>query len=293
MTIQVPETLEQSEQFYTVKLKGASYVEYRQYREQKSIEVTLSTNLLAIILDGAKILHIDGVDYRIPKGNAVFLKKGTYFMSEVLCSEEGLYGSMLFFLKDQFLEDFIHELGIYPVDKLLANVRSDAKSPPSIFQLNVSPFLKAGLESLFPHFDHHHIHASSLVKLKLYEILLSILGSEAGDDFSHILNSIYSQKSDLISFMERSFIEPNSVSQYAKDSGRSLTAFKKEFSDTFHESPKKWVTRKRLERAHMLLTNTDRNVTEVSYDVGFVNLSNFITLFKKQYGVTPKQLQKA
>ncbi|TVQ26611.1 MAG: AraC family transcriptional regulator, partial [Leptolyngbya sp. DLM2.Bin15] len=68
--------------------------------------------------------------------------------------------------------------------------------------------------------------------------------------------------------------------------------FKRDFAALFHDTPKRWITQKRLERAYLLLSKTDTSVTEVCYAVGFTNLSHFITLFKQKYQITPKQLQQ-
>jgi AraC-like DNA-binding protein len=36
----------------------------------------------------------------------------------------------------------------------------------------------------------------------------------------------------------------------------------------------------------------EKNVTEVAYDLGYENISHFISQSKKKYGYTPKQHQK-
>ena len=47
----------------------------------------------------------------------------------------------------------------------------------------------------------------------------------------------------------------------------------------------------RLEKAYNLLKNTDLPVTQISFDVGFSNVSYFIRSFKEKYKVTPKELR--
>ena len=46
----------------------------------------------------------------------------------------------------------------------------------------------------------------------------------------------------------------------------------------------------RLEKAYNLLKNTDLPVTQISFDVGFSNVSYFIRSFNEKYKVTPKEL---
>ena len=55
------------------------------------------------------------------------------------------------------------------------------------------------------------------------------------------------------------------------------------------ESPTEFVRNIRLKRAASLIKNKFGNVTQVSYEVGFNNLSNFNKTFRKFYGVSPTE----
>jgi AraC-like DNA-binding protein len=57
-------------------------------------------------------------------------------------------------------------------------------------------------------------------------------------------------------------------------------------------SPSAYIKFTRLEEAKRLLQSkkTDCNVTEVSYSVGFSNVSHFTRSFKRQFGMTPSSL---
>ena len=51
------------------------------------------------------------------------------------------------------------------------------------------------------------------------------------------------------------------------------------------------MTERRLDRARHLLARADRNVTDVSLEVGFESVSHFIHRFRRRFAVTPKQFQ--
>jgi len=53
-------------------------------------------------------------------------------------------------------------------------------------------------------------------------------------------------------------------------------------------SPTQYVNRIRIQHAAMLLTKTERALTDVATDCGFENLSYFHRLFREQYGTTPR-----
>ena len=100
-------------------------------------------------------------------------------------------------------------------------------------------------------------------------------------------------KIDMNQFMNKNFIKPLTLQEFACLSNHSLSAFKKEFKKTYNIPPKQWINGKRLERALTLLTITDKNITEICYEAGFDNLSHFIQLFKKKFGSTPKKIRDA
>lgn len=64
--------------------------------------------------------------------------------------------------------------------------------------------------------------------------------------------------------------------------------FARAFKAATGESPHKYLTQRRIERAKVLLSVTKLPVVEVAYRVGFSNQSHFTAHFRKVTGVTPK-----
>jgi AraC-like DNA-binding protein len=58
-------------------------------------------------------------------------------------------------------------------------------------------------------------------------------------------------------------------------------------------TPHQYLVRSRLRRAARLLTDDDKPVTDVAYDVGFGDLSNFVRTFHRAAGVSPLKFRKA
>lgn len=73
----------------------------------------------------------------------------------------------------------------------------------------------------------------------------------------------------------------------------SLSTFKRRFAGLYGTSPSRWLLARRMEQAAVLLRQADRNVSELSDELGYENLSSFIQAFKQFHGVTPKQYQVA
>ncbi|MPW27549.1 AraC family transcriptional regulator [Agarivorans sp. B2Z047] len=80
-----------------------------------------------------------------------------------------------------------------------------------------------------------------------------------------------------------------SVSQVAEEVGMSLSNFSQKFKQTTKYTPKEYMTKLRLKRSKLHLKNM--SVTDTAFETGYDNISHFIRLFKKEYGMTPKQYQ--
>jgi AraC-like DNA-binding protein len=69
----------------------------------------------------------------------------------------------------------------------------------------------------------------------------------------------------------------------------SPTHFTRMFRAAYGATPHQYLIARRMERAALLLRETDRPVTEVSLDVGFRSLGSFSTTFRRWLGVTPSE----
>ncbi|NJL46699.1 MAG: helix-turn-helix transcriptional regulator [Leptolyngbyaceae cyanobacterium SM2_5_2] len=69
--------------------------------------------------------------------------------------------------------------------------------------------------------------------------------------------------------------------------------FARAFKATVGEPPHRYILRRRVERAKILLSVKRLSVAEVSYQTGFSSQSHFTAQFRKHVGMTPKQFRDA
>lgn len=83
-----------------------------------------------------------------------------------------------------------------------------------------------------------------------------------------------------------------SVDELAKEMALSRTQLFRKIKHLAQMSPSAYIRFTRLQEAKRLLQdkNKNYNVTEVSYTVGFSNVSHFTRSFKKQFGLNPSSL---
>jgi AraC-like DNA-binding protein len=65
------------------------------------------------------------------------------------------------------------------------------------------------------------------------------------------------------------------------------------FAGVLGVTPHQYLVRARLRRAARLLADDERPVTDVAYDVGFGDLSNFVRTFHRAAGISPRKFREA
>ena len=79
------------------------------------------------------------------------------------------------------------------------------------------------------------------------------------------------------------------LERFAFLTGRSLSAFKREFQQTFNNTPGSWLMEKRLREAHFQITQKGQKPSDIYLDLGFEDLSHFSFAFKKLFGHAPSK----
>jgi len=87
--------------------------------------------------------------------------------------------------------------------------------------------------------------------------------------------------------------EPIGLEDAAREAGVSPFHFLRLFSHVLGITPHQYLVRSRLRHAARLLAERGRAVTQVAFDVGFGDLSNFVRTFHRAAGVSPRGFRNA
>jgi AraC-like DNA-binding protein len=79
----------------------------------------------------------------------------------------------------------------------------------------------------------------------------------------------------------------------AAEAGLSPFHFLRLFAAVLGVTPHQYVVRSRLRHAARLLADEGRSITDVAFDVGFGDLSNFVRTFHRAAGVSPGSFRRA
>jgi AraC-like DNA-binding protein len=87
--------------------------------------------------------------------------------------------------------------------------------------------------------------------------------------------------------------EPIALEDAAAQAGVSPFHFLRLFSDTIGVTPHQYLVRSRLRHAARRLADDDSSITDIAYDVGFGDLSNFVRTFHRAAGASPLRFRQA
>lgn len=279
-----------------------TFVAYRSDVYPERNEVFFEEHAVIVVLEGEKKFSSPTQQLHVRKGQILFFQRGCYSMNE---SIDANYRSLVFFVNEKLLKEFVSQhLTLFQnvpspqPDVPILSLTASATSVPFEAATLPEPTDRPGtfqsfIQSLLPYFGVKTPFLNELLRLKFQELLLHLLEIDAAghpaNQLRALLWHIYQgQKADLGYLMNTYLLKPLSMAELARLSGRSLSAFKRDFEEHFRTSPGHWIRRKRLEHAQFLLRNTDKNVSEVSLEIGYESVSHFIKAYKRQYGFTPK-----
>ena len=144
-------------------------------------------------------------------------------------------------------------------------------------------------------------HILELVRMSAYDsqvpyqldkgLLLVLLT----DIFHRIPMSLRSTPSDLsisqklLQYVNEHIVEELTAARVARAMGISPCHLSRIFSEELKTSFPAYVAGQRLNLACSMLRNTQRSVTEISYEAGFPNMRTFHRCFRRQFDCTPTQ----
>jgi AraC-like DNA-binding protein len=162
-------------------------------------------------------------------------------------------------------------------------------STEAFAKINQTELIPNFIRSLMPYYNRAGKIDKAFADVKREELLIILLRNQpklAGIFFDYGIP----EKINLEEFMNRNYKFNVSIQRFAYLTGRSLSAFKRDFSRTFNNTPNHWLIQKRLQEAHFLIGKKNKKPSEIYLDLGFEDLSHFSFAFKKLFGLTPTDL---
>ena len=88
------------------------------------------------------------------------------------------------------------------------------------------------------------------------------------------------------------FTEPLQLADIAKVACLSPNHLLRSYAQVFGKTPHQHISELRIEKAKKLLANLDLNMTDITFEIGFLNPVSFSKMFKQHIGMSPLHYRK-
>lgn len=278
------EDIRSKQHYNKFEIGGLLFAEYTCPIETKSLGIWTHTDYLVHVVSGKKTWHTANGSWSAETGQTLFFKKGAAIIEQFF---EADFCLLLFFMPDDFVRDIVRE---FAGD--LSNTSIPVYPQESAIRVNSDAALSIYFQSMLAYFSGVEKPSEALLKLKLKELIVSILVSRSNPALSSYFRSFASSDAPVLSeIMETNFRYNLSLENFAELCHRSLSSFKRDFVKHYQEPPGKWLQKKRLEYSAMLLRSGDLSISQIVFESGFKDLSHFCRTFKDKFGVSPTQFR--
>jgi len=241
-------------------------------------EKFITAHSIVYVINGfVTVTTYNGDEVSIGNNEMLFMPRDSYLISDFVRNAKDME-VLLFF--------FDHEIVMKFMDRFTPMNRKKS----TICKLEPTSNIQNYLTNI-SQMNFENIHNKKLLELKLLELLYLL---DEQQDFMQTLRSSEEgkQKRDITLIMQEHYDKNMTIADFASLSGRSLSTFNREFKQKYKQTPKQWLIEKKMHRAFELLQE-GKTVTESAFELGYLNVSNFIKAYKSVYKETPKVMQKS
>jgi AraC-like DNA-binding protein len=95
-----------------------------------------------------------------------------------------------------------------------------------------------------------------------------------------------------INYIDENITEKIKISDLARQTKWESQHFNRLFAKYLGVTPYKYIMDKKIDKAKILITETNIPITQISFELGIKSHSNFCSIFKKHTGKTPENFRK-
>lgn len=233
-----------------------------------------------LYLEKGTITGYDGHrKYTMKPGDACIVRKN-HLAKYSKQPDNGAFGKVVIVFDEAFLKAF--------------NARQKLKPAPynakeAFVRFPANPLITPFIQSLVPYYVGDGKIDNTFADIKREELLLILL--KINPKLTGMLFDFgIPAKIDIEAFMNRNYTFNVSIERFAYLTGRSLSAFKRDFKKVFNDTPNRWLMQKRLEEAYFRIEKKGKRPSDIYIDLGFEDLSHFSFAFKKRFGHAPTKI---
>ena len=258
-----------------------SFVHYTENDSLKNSRVIFNCYAISFVINGEKAIFRPSNNTIVETGEGIVIPQGNSIMAEHTLNEHK-YASILLFFPASVAADFLNK------HKLQAKATT-AQSVDYI-KFRQTNYMAGYLKSVQALIHDGQPLPYELALHKVEELLLVLLQTNREALIILLQNNAVSPSFQLKNLVENNLFNNLTLDELAFLAHKSLASFKRDFEKIYHVAPAKYIRERKLEIARQELAQ-GKNASSLYVDLGYDNLSNFSSAFKKQFGVSPRQYQ--
>lgn len=158
----------------------------------------------------------------------------------------------------------------------------------NVKQVQVDKLLQNFRDSLDILFEHPELADEGMIRNKLKEFILIISKSESAPSHFDFLSAMYKpHEVEFKTVIQNNLYSTLTIEELAALCHLSTSSFKRKFKEVFDDTPKKYLNKKKVEKAANLLLSSNERISQIAYESGFDTLSTFNRTFRAAYGFSP------
>ena len=246
---------------------------------------------LVIVLDGSAFQVVENDAYPIAKGDVFVLDKYTSHSYE---DARNFKICNIMFQPEVLFENLQHIRQNIGFQALFVLEPYYAKHHRFCSRLRLKPEDFSAISKLLAEMIHEHTNKQDGWQTILYAKFIQLCT---------VLSRLYqseeqSNKDDVVklatavAYIEKNFCTDISLADLAQMTGYSERQFHRLFQSAFSAPPSVYITNLRLQKAQLLLKNTNQTIGDISWSCGYSDQNYFSRIFKKYIGLTPTEYKK-
>ncbi|MCG8575718.1 MAG: AraC family transcriptional regulator [Flavobacteriales bacterium] len=199
---------------------------------------------------------------------------------------------------EELCKDGIESVGVFLYPSLVEELfefdlsTSNYQVDYNLKQVQVDRLLENYRNSIDILLDNPELADENIVKTKLREFVLLMTKSQEAPSQLDFLAALFQPKDvEFKTVIQQNLYANLSLEELATLSHLSVSSFKRKFRSVFNESPRKYINRKKVEKAADLLKSDELRISDIAYDVGFESIATFNRNFTSQYGKSPSEFR--
>ncbi len=265
---------------------------YETHQQAEKVELTFHSPVLASMLRGKKIMHLQDGSFDFFPGESVVLPAG-----ELMCIDfpeatwENPTQCLALTLSEEVVEKVVNHL-----NETTPKVEDDSewKFSENNFHFTNDLAVNQIIVRLIWLFTENHPSKDVFADFMLRELIIRLMQTEARHLLIEDAPSMQNQSrlAFVIQHIRDHLHQPLTIEMLSKKACMSQTHFFRAFKNELGISPIDFIHSERIKLAKTMLRNPLKSVTEVCYACGFNNMSYFSKLFKRITHLSPSEFRQ-